>query len=258
MRKYQPYALGIFIGTISLAALTVLERFSTAKVMLPVLFVWVCIVASIAWIFQRADRIPKDVFWQSITTILCMTGLIIVVEVTQVRVFLSLLTAGILAILFGWYLISPPEISYSHKPLRRFAMMLWVFDVYALFTFIFALGAFFPSSILFIVLNIFSGFFIAAVTIMIWSEYFAAKVQSFFIWTVIVSIATMELMWVLHLLPFAYTVLGLLLVWIWYIIQLLVRFHFSTKGILWKSQIKFLIVNSILYIALLVFFVRWV
>jgi len=258
MRKFQPYALGLFIGLVSLVSLTILERFPDPKIFIPVFFVWLLIVGGIAWIFQRAKRFAKDVFWQVLATIACMAGLIIVVDVTQVRVLLSLLTAGILAMLFGWHLFSPPEVSHSHKPLRRFVMTVWVFDTYALVTFIFALGAFFPSSFLFILLNLFAGLFIGAVTVMIWREYFAAKVQSFLIWSVIVSVVTMELLWVLHLLPFAYTTLGLLLVWIWYIIQLLVRFHFSTRGIQWKSQVRFLLVNVILYLGLLVFFVRWV
>jgi len=60
-----------------------------------------------------------------------------------------------------------------------------------------------------------------------------------------------ELAWAAQLLPFGYATVGALLTWIWYILQLLVRFHFSERGVDWKKQIPFLVGNIVLMILFL-------
>ena len=77
------------------------------------------------------------------------------------------------------------------------------------------------------------------------------------IWAIIFATAVFELMWVMIYLPFGYLALGLLTVWIWYLLQLFVRFHLTKEDIVWKQQISFLLVNLILYIFVL-YIIRWV
>jgi hypothetical protein len=52
--------------------------------------------------------------------------------------------------------------------------------------------------------------------------------------------------------------LGFLFTWVWYIINLLIRFNLTAQGIIWKKQLFFLISNFILYFLFLFFFVRWI
>jgi hypothetical protein len=62
---------------------------------------------------------------------------------------------------------------------------------------------------------------------------------------------------VLLLLPFGVFSLGLLLTWIWYILALLARFYFTQRGIDWKEQWQFLVLNMVLFISVILFFLRW-
>ncbi len=88
--------------------------------------------------------------------------------------------------------------------------------------------------------------------------YFRVDRQSLLIWGWIVGLASIQLIWVIHMLPFAYGVLGLLATWVWYVMQLFVRFHLGERGILWRKQAIFLATNAVLFTAVLFFFVRWV
>ena len=67
-----------------------------------------------------------------------------------------------------------------------------------------------------------------------------------------------ELSWVLSVTPIGYLVFGLFLVWFWYLLWLMARFHFSNEGIIWKKQIPFLILNLGLLLIFVVFIVQWI
>lgn len=250
--------VGVLTGATSIGFLLFMQRYTSFKVFIPLLVVWLGLLFIYHRFLHTRVALKQSILWQGLFTALALTGLIVVVESAQTRLFLSALAAVVLGVLYAWAIETKETAHHARKPFRRFAMMLWVFNAYALFTFFFALGAFFPSSGLFLFLTIIGGIIAAAVALMVWREYYHAGISTFLIWSILVAVVTIELMWILHLLPFAYSVLGLCMVWIWYIMQLLIRFHFSERGIVWKKQRVFLITNIVLYIIVLTFFVRWV
>jgi len=143
------------------------------------------------------------------------------------------------------------------KPRRRMLMMLWMFSAYALSSFVFALAMFFQG-FWFWLASILLALFYGCAFMVIWRMYFAVEYKNLFLWSLLSSCMLWELIWVVHLLPYGYLVSGFFVVWVAYIIQLFLRFHLSKVGLVWKKQLPFLITNAILYILVLVFFVRWV
>lgn len=145
---------------------------------------------------------------------------------------------------------------FMRKPIRRFNMMLSVFDAYAVFAACFAAGLFFDQ-IPFIVLAIIGGLAASFFSFFIWRLYYDLPLSAFAMWMCLVFLIVAELMWIMRLFPFGYFVLGFLTAWIWYTIQLFLRFHLSPHGILWQKQRRFLAVNAGLFVVVL-FVIRWI
>jgi len=66
-----------------------------------------------------------------------------------------------------------------------------------------------------------------------------------------------ELVWLVARLPLGNLVSGFLLVWLWYLLWILLRFNLSAQGIVWRKQAKFLILNLFIFIIFLIFVARW-
>lgn len=145
----------------------------------------------------------------------------------------------------------------QQKPYRRIMVSIWSFDIYQLLTVIFAVNLFFPQ-VPFWVLTLLGGAMFGVASFMIWKMYFQLTASVSLVWVSLISFLMVELVWITHLLPFGYFVSSFLVTWIWYILQLLIRFHFGPNDVMWKKQIGFLATNVVLYVVLLAFFVRWV
>jgi len=183
-------------------------------------------------------------------------GLVILVEWGFLR-WLLLVLAGISVFLLLLKMQNIPGLSFYQKPVRRIKMILWVFDVYAIFTVIFALDLFFIS-VPFWLLILVAGVVGGVVAIMIWQMYTKVEFRQVLFWSGLIGLVVVELVWVLHLLPLGYLVLGALVTWLWFLMQVFIRFHLSPRGIIWKNQMWFLITNFILFFIILFFIVRWI
>lgn len=279
MTKTIQYITGVGAGAISYSAFLLLRYFPKPLFVPLILLVWLGALFALYLSMSKRALWKHNILFISISTVLTMTGFIFVVEQASLRNYLMMFIAALIGLLYGWGTRYEHDVVYTAKPFRRYIMMLWVFNVYALATFIFALKFFFPTGMFqlfwlkthvpliaglipqglsFVVLIVLAGIFTGVISVIIWKMYYMAELKSFLIWGALVSLVTMELMWMIHLLPFDYAVLGFLLTWIWYVVQLFVRFHFSKKGINWKTQKHFLIINGLLFALFLIFFVRWV
>jgi len=142
------------------------------------------------------------------------------------------------------------------KPLRRMTMMLWVYVGFCAIASAFAISVFFPRFPFWILLIAVASV-LGCASFFIWRLYYALTMRAAAVWILAVAIMMIEISWAIHLLPFGYFVLGLLVTWIWYILQLLLRFHLSNEGIIWKKQRMFLGLNTVLFI-LVMMVVRWI
>src|SRR3989339_225840 len=184
-------------------------------------------------------------------------ALILLVENIWIRYIFIAFSVLVFFFIAYW---SRPQTSHSiqvkEKPLRRMMMMLYVFNTYAFMIGAYALHIYFPN-FSFVLISVFSAVYSAFAAYMIWSLYFKSEFKKLLIWSIIFATVVFELMWVMIYLPFGYLALGLLTVWIWYLLQLFVRFHLTKENIIWKQQISFLLINLILYISIL-YIIRWV
>ena len=243
------------IALFSLICLWLINSFTIVWVFGLVLLAWLSVLAFFAY---KANSGFSDQLFLVISTALAFVGLISLLEPVYLRYLLIFLATAIMFFLFMRILQRDKVVlSYEEKPYRRMFMMLWVFNSYAFITFGFALSIFFPS-IPFWIISFFVGALIGYISVAVWKMYFNVPTQNFFLRVVLIILMIWEVMWVMHLLPLGYFVLGGLTVWLWYLIQLFVRFYLSKMGIIWKKQIVFLISNLVLYFLVLYLFVRWI
>ncbi|KKQ27034.1 MAG: hypothetical protein US42_C0016G0019 [Candidatus Magasanikbacteria bacterium GW2011_GWC2_37_14] len=225
---------------------------------------WLILVISLVFLLEiglfylfnheRIDFSRK--FYTMIITFLGLVFLLSVMEDVLIARFLNVLGAVLMGLVFSL----PKEeemLIHERKPWRRLMNVLLTWNLFALFTFVFALNVFLPS-LPFWLISFLGGLFAGGVSMVMWGFYFNLEKEKFFLWGLIIALALSELMWVIHLLPLGYLVSGFLTVWPWYIWQLLVRFHLSPGGLEWKKQIPFLVFNIICFVLFLVFIVKWI
>jgi hypothetical protein len=206
----------------------------------------------------RVKKIERGILPILLTTVFSFISLISIIEWDFLNwPFIILIGFIILILMQSIVSIDKGFLHIQQKPYRRIMVLIWSFDVYAMVATIFGLSLFFPI-IPFWILTLICGAIFGLISFMVWRMYFDIKFKQTLVWVFLISFLMIELVWVIHLLPFGYLVSGFFITWLWYILQLLVRFHFSSKGVVWKKQIWFLLSNFLLYIFLLVFFVRWV
>lgn len=241
----------------SLIALFFLQRFVTLQFFALFLFVYISILVFLRFFLYPRMKYQYPVFPLSVVLALSSIGLLFVVEIIFVRQLISLFLVVTQSLLWGWG-GAQGELSVSMKPFRRFVVFNWVFCVYASLTALFAFSAFFPQKGVYLLVVFLGAVLNSAIALHILKQYFQTTTRSLFLWALLIGVVSIELLWVISLLPFAYGFLGLIGTWFWYIIVLFTRFHFGKKGVLWKKQLPFLVTNLILFVLLLTFFVRWV
>ncbi len=222
-----------------------------------VLGVWVTVVTAALWRLSRFHRPYTSIALIALLVMIATTLMITIIESHGFLVLVTIIGALMLGYLTMISFVPFEDDLIRFKPVRRTLTMFLVFVVYAALTFGFSLSVFFPD-IPFSFITIILGLCVSAITGYIWSLYDRSVWTQNRWWIIAFGMAVMELVWIMHLLPFGYFASGLLVSWIWYIAQLFGRFHFSSQGILWKKQQAFLIANVVLYVLVLAFFVRWV
>ncbi len=145
---------------------------------------------------------------------------------------------------------------YTKKAFRRMLVMGWVFVCGAFFITTYAVSLFFPTIPMLVLFSI-VGIYTSIISYAIWRMYYPLPIRKFSLWLLIMAVMNMELFWVMQLLPFGYIVLGFFSTWVWYIMHLMIRFHMSVEGVIWKKQRLFLLENGILFI-LMLFIIRWI
>jgi hypothetical protein len=256
MIKRVQQIIGILVGIITSVSLFLIPQFSKWWMLLLFFCFWLIFIFLAHWLLKKIVILRNYLPLLSTATMFAFIGLIIFVEYDFVRWFIVVFGGIILGILFGWSVEKSGYTTHIEKSYRRMVMMLWVFDAYAILTSIFAISMFFEK-VPFWILSIIGGAVLTGVSYMIWHMYFTMDLRSLVLWLSCIFILSVELMWVFSLLPLGYTVLGLFVAWVWYIVQLLFRFHFSRTGVIWKNQTIFLIINGVL-MSLILYLARWI
>ncbi|MFA7653494.1 MAG: hypothetical protein WCX97_00415 [Candidatus Magasanikbacteria bacterium] len=158
-----------------------------------------------------------------------------------------------------WFLpTKEAELSFEFKLYRRWRFLLSVFGLMGIVSGFFALRTF----QLFYGVNNFlwtisSAFICALVAWWWWREYGIEFSRRLFIYIGVIFLLMLQLIGVITFWPLGYLVNGLLIIWWWYVLWLLIRFHLSKEGIVWKKQYWFLATNFLAILLFLLLVVRW-
>lgn len=259
MQSNFQYALAALSTLITGTVFFLILKFSSALLFLTLGFFWCALLTFLYLTFREKRR--DHTLLLTLSTALSTLLLFSVIDDAFIRYFFAAFVAVLFGILFGVKENSSIPLGYGRQPFRRFAMMVWVFNVYAFFSFLFAIGVLFQSEWpvwLEFVLVPSAGIIGGCIAGEIWKMYVKFESKTFLFWRLITALFISEIFWSIGLLPFGYLVSGVILTWIWYMLQMLTRFHFQGSGILWKKQLPFLIISILIFFILALFFIRWI
>ncbi len=234
-------------------------RFSSLWIFLALGFLWFSLLTFLYMVFKekRKDHTLRLTLSTALSTLLLFS----VINDPYLRWFFVGFVALLFGILFGVKENLEITLRYGRQPFRRFVMMMWVFNAYAFFSCLFAVGVLFQSEWpewLELVLVPVSGVIGGVVAGEIWKMYVNFESKTFLFWRLVTALFIAEIFWSISLLPFGYLVSGVILTWLWYMLQMLIRFHFQPSGIVWKKQLPFVIASVVVFLFLAIFFVRWI
>jgi hypothetical protein len=247
------------VGILAIAFYAAILSFPSRAVFFSLSLIW---TAFFFFIVRRLSRRMEDRLFHialSIATMLACLALLALADWRPLQWF-AVALAGCAACVLSWMSMEQAHsegVVHEWKELRRLKMMLITFDAGIAATALFAISLFFPA-VPFWILNFLGGVAYAAAAFFVWRLYYNTEFRAHAPWMLLFLIAMIECVWAVHLLPFGYFVSGMLVTWLWYVLQLLARFHFAAQGIIWKNQRWFLAVNAAAYIAVLLYIVRWV
>jgi len=243
-----------------LRSLETAERYTPLSwILIPGCVVWAGLIAFFA---TKTYKKHTAATWRTrlllVATVASFFSLMLLVEAGALVWVLGGAAAFAVYTVFFWHEESTDAfILYEYKSFRRFVSMLWAFHVYAFSAGLFGLSLFFPS-IPFWLITCVSGVMFAGIALLSWKLYIREPLKRFVLWFCILALGMGELFFVTKVFPVGYLVSGLIVTWVWYVAQLLLRFHFSPQGIVWKKQLWFLTTNAILFVLFFLFVFRWI
>ncbi|GEM_PF-1261639 len=152
---------------------------------------------------------------------------------------------------------SAGQLSFVSKPYRRWRFWMSTFGLFGIWSGTFAAVSLQILNVNYWSLLIFALLITTAITAWWWYEYNIKTNSRFWWWTVCVGVLIAEMAWVLFRWPLGYFASAMILVWFWYDIWLLARFHLLPAGINWPKQNLFFIINGILLLTFLILIVKW-
>lgn len=253
------YTIAIFASLITALIFYLALKFSSLPIFLILTVLWLSFLTLLYIVFREKRR--DHTLALTYSTAISSMFLFSVIDDPNFRWFFIAFVSILFGILFGVVENESSPLGLSRRPFRRFAMMMWVFNAYAFFSCLFAVGVLFqsewPASLEFILVPL-SGIVAGLVAGEIWKMYVTFESKTFLFWRVVIALFISEIFWSISLLPYGYLISGILLTWLWYMLQMLIRFHFQPSGIVWKKQLPFLIASAVIFVVLGIFFIRWI
>ncbi len=255
----HPKFAGFLDAMIGVLFLLVLKRISLWWVLLIVvairLLLWMVLI--------RLVYYPQNVkrFWHLLTLAFFHVGsvlLLLFVEWSPSWYLISFIYIFFPLVSF-WLLPAKSEGLHSFvvKPYRRWRYWMSAFGLFGLWSGTFAAVFLQILNISYWYLLVGASVITTAITVWWWQEYNIEKNLRFWWWTGCVGLFVLEIAWVLFRWPLGYFASALILVWFWYDIWLLARFHLLPAGINWSKQVLFFAINGFLLLSFLILIVRW-
>lgn len=237
----------------TIGGLALIARFPGWAAMVVICAVWLIISGVVHLTTDRGLKIAV----LSAITFFAFLGVMSIVDIRQIQ-WLIILFAGLAEGALVQSSFRPEiEAPADYKPRRRLYVMIVIFDTYAAVSTLFAIDLFL-GKLPFWLIAILCAILFSLGSFFIWEQYYELTLPHALLWMLLIFFIMTEVLWVIRLLPFDYLTASFIATWIWYDIQLFVRFHLGGVGILWRKQRWFILTNVCLFIAMLFFVVRWV
>ena len=246
--------LGGMISLVSGFALLMVRAFPSVLTLAIVLPLW-CLFLYVADYVLLGARSRKPIASLAIFSALGLTLLMSAFDNVRLTFVAALGGALGIGLLYALATIRGALLPPAQKRVRRYIVSAWTGAVYAFMTGQFAVIIFFPAApwwLMTFAVSLFAAF--AALSI--WREYEPLSKVTEAMWFLVVLVSMIEFVWVLTMLPFDYFVSGFVAAWVWYLLQLFIRFHVSRQGVLWQKHIRFLLGNALAMILFFVFVAR--
>lgn len=228
-----------------------------------VLLIFVFVRFVLWMVLVRLVYYPQNIkrFWHLLSFLVFHIGsvlLLLFIEWSQSWYLVSLIYLLFPLISF-WLLPAKSEVhmSFALKPYRRWRFWISAFGLFGIWSGAFAAVFLQILNINYWILLASASLITVAITMWWWVEYGIEQNKKFWWWLVCVGLFIFEIAWVLFRWPLGYFASAMILVWFWYDIWLLARFHLLPAGINWPKQIAFFIINGLLLMAFLFLIVRW-
>lgn len=246
--------LGGIVSVMSGFALLIIRSIPTALTLAIVLPLWFLFlyVADHVLLYARGR---KRITVLAISAAVGLTLLMSALDNINLTLIVALAGSLFLGLLYALATIRGALLPPAQKRVRRYMVAAWTFTVYAIFNGQFAGIIFFPAAPWWL-MTFASSAFSALAALFIWREYEPLSKPTEYTWFLVTLVSMIELTWVLTMLPFDYFVSGFVSAWVWYLLQLFIRFHVSRQGILWQKHIRFLLTNAVAMILFFVFVAR--
>ncbi len=246
--------LGGIMSVVSGFALLLIRGVPNILTLAIVLPLW-CIFLYVADYVLLGARGRKRIAHLAVASAFGLTFLMSALDSTRLTFFLAIFGAISVGLLYALATIRGALLPPAQKRVRRYIVAVWTGTVYACMTGQFAAIIFFPAAPWWLMTFAVS-FFAAFAAHLIWREYEPLTKGTELVWFLVVLVSMIEFVWVLTMLPFDYFVSSFVATWVWYLLQLFIRFHVSRQGVLWHKHIRFLLGNALAMILFFVFVAR--
>jgi len=248
--------LDVFIGVLFLIALNKFVVWWILLVCLAIRWLWWAVLLRLVYYPPNLKR-----FWHFLTLSFFHLGVFLLLLFIEWNPSWYLVGSVYLVFpLISFWLLparSDNQLSFVLKPYRRWRFWMTLFGLYGVWSATYA-------AISLQILNtnywaplLTSSLITMAVSAWWWREYQIEKNIRFWWWIFSIGILVLEVSWVLFRWPLGYFTNSLILIWLWYDVWLLARFHLVPAGINWRKQNLFFIINGILFLVYLSLIVKW-
>ena len=184
---WKQYLISFFVGLITIPSLILLIFFPIPWIFFSTIIVWIGLSSFFYWyLYHTKENFFLD-FILLIATQLSVIGLILLIEWPILNWFLIIFCTGFMALFFIKSQLQENQLSHEQKPVRRMKMMLWIFNMYAFFTLIFAFDLFFPNLPFWLWMSL-AGILSAFVSVMIWRMYFVIEYKKILLWALLMAL----------------------------------------------------------------------
>jgi hypothetical protein len=212
-----------------------------------------CIVLGAILYFVVSHAAVRHFFWWIYG--FAQIGLLLLFIVVEWPSALVLVVAlGVLSaivILLWSRRVAAPIVFVREKPLRRAVSAVLAMAVFGFCAFMQARTVFFPNILTMVISPFFQAGAAVGASFLVWSLYFQARLRDYIIPLATVGILIGQASIIIGLSSIGYLAGACIISWLWYVLQLLMRFHFGNRDIMWFKQRNFLIINTVLFVTFL-------